>query len=371
MHILLAPDSFKESLSAKQVAEALKKGFQEALSDATFDLLPIGDGGEGTMDTLAGVLNLTKKHTQVTGPFGKPVSMAYYQKDEMAFFEMASLVGLGSIPAEKRNPLELETRGIGELILQLVDQGVKTICVGIGGSATNDGGIGMAAGLGVAFYDDQGHLLRPVGASIGRVDRIDTSAVPKALQDIELHVLTDVTNLLCGSQGATYIFGGQKGLNPLLFPAVDQAMQDFYQLANARILSMAGAGAGGGMAAGLVAFAGGQISSGIEKSLDLINFDHKVQKADLVVVGEGRMDLQSLSGKAPVGVAKRTPEKIPVIAICGSLAEDLPAFPSHHIDAAFSIVKGPCEVPDALAHAEQNLISCARNIGNLLKMKAN
>ena len=350
MHILLAPDSFKESLSAKQVAEALKKGFQEALPDATFDLLPIGDGGEGTMETLAGVLDVTEYQTQVTGPFGQPVSMSYYQKDEMAFFE---------------------TRGIGELILQLVDQGVKTICVGIGGSATNDGGIGMAAGLGVAFYDDQGHLLRPVGASLGRVARIDTSAVPKALEDIELQVLTDVTNPLCGSQGATYIFGGQKGLNPLLFPAVDQTMQDFYQLADARILSMPGAGAGGGMAAGLVAFAGGQISSGIEKSLDLIDFDHKVQKADLVVVGEGRMDLQSLSGKAPVGVAKRTPEKIQVLAICGSLAEDLPAFPSHHIEAAFSIVPGPCGVADALAHAERNLISCARNIGNLLKIKAN
>ena len=371
MHILLAPDSFKESLSAKQVAEALKKGFQEALPDATFDLLPIGDGGEGTMETLAGVLNATEYQTQVTGPFGQPVSMSYYQKDEMAFFEMASLVGLGSIPAEKRNPLELETRGIGELILQLVDQGVKTICVGIGGSATNDGGIGMAAGLGVAFYDDQDHLLRPVGASLGRVARIDTSAVPNALQDIDLQVLTDVTNPLCGSQGATYVFGGQKGLNPLLFPAVDQAMKDFYQLVDARILSMAGAGAGGGMAAGLVAFAGGKISSGIEKSLDLIDFDRKVQKADLVVVGEGRMDLQSLSGKAPVGVAKRTPEKIPVIAICGSLAEDLPTFPSQNIDVAFSIVPGPCEVADALAHAERNLISCARNIGNLLKMKAN
>ena len=177
--------------------------FQEALPDATFDLLPIGDGGEGTMETLAGVLDVTEYQTQVTGPFGQPVSMSYYQKDEMAFFEMASLVGLGSIPVEKRNPLELETRGIGELILQLVDQGVKTICVGIGGSATNDGGIGMAAGLGVNFYDEQGHLLRPVGASLGRVARIDTSAVPKALEDIDLQVLTDVTNPLCSSQGAT------------------------------------------------------------------------------------------------------------------------------------------------------------------------
>ena len=371
MHILLAPDSFKESLSAKQVAESLKKGFQEALSNATFDLLPIGDGGEGTMDTLAGVLDLTEYQTQVTGPFGQPVSVSYYQKDQMAFFEMASLVGLGSIPAEKRNPLELETRGIGELILQLVGQGVKTLCVGIGGSATNDGGIGMAAGLGVAFYDEQGHLLRPVGASLGRVARIDTSAVPKALQDIDLQVLTDVTNLLCGSQGATYIFGGQKGLNPLLFPSVDQAMQKFYQLVDSRMLTLEGAGAGGGMAAGLVAFAGGQITSGIEKSLDLIDFDRKVQTADLVVVGEGRMDKQSLSGKAPVGVAKRTPAGIPVIAVCGSLGADLPAFPSHRIDAAFSILTGPCEIAEALAQAESNLISCARNIGNLLKMKTN
>lgn len=371
MHILLAPDSFKESLSAKQVAESLKKGFQEGLPNATFDLLPIGDGGEGTMDTLAGVLDLTEYQTQVTGPFGQSVSVSYYQKDQMAFFEMASLVGLGSIPAEKRNPLQLETRGIGELILQLVGQGVKTLCVGIGGSATNDGGIGMAAGLGVAFYDEQGHLLRPVGASLGRVARIDTSSVPEALQDIDLQVLTDVTNLLCGSQGATYIFGGQKGLNPLLFPSVDQAMQKFYQLVDSRMLTLEGAGAGGGMAAGLVAFAGGQITSGIEKSLDLIDFDHKVQTADLVVVGEGRMDKQSLSGKAPVGVAKRTPAGIPVIAVCGSLGADLPAFPSHHIDAAFSILTGPCEIAEALAQADSNLISCARNIGNLLKMKIN
>lgn len=369
MHILLAPDSFKESLSAKQVAEALRKGFQEALPDATFDLLPIGDGGEGTMDTLAGVLNLTKKHTQVTGPFGQPVSMSYYQKDEIVFFEMASLVGLGSIPAEKRNPLELETRGIGELILQLVDQGVKTICVGIGGSATNDGGMGMAAGLGVKFFDQEGHLLRPVGASLGRVASIDTSAVPASIKQIDLQILTDVTNPLCGPQGATFIFGGQKGLNPLLIPAVDQAMQSFYQLVDPNILSMPGAGAGGGMAAGLVAFAGGHVSSGIEKSLDLIDFDRKVQRADLVVVGEGRMDKQSLSGKAPVGVAKRTPAGIPVIAICGSLGDDLPSFPSHNISAAVSIVPGPCQVSEALENAEKNLISCARNIGQLLNIQ--
>ena len=146
-------------------------------------------------------------------------------------------------------------------------------------------------------------------------------------------------------------------------------MQSFYQLVDPCILSMPGAGAGGGMAAGLVAFAGGHISSGIEKSLDLIDFDHKVQRADVVVVGEGRMDQQSLSGKAPVGVAKRTPAGIPVIAICGSLGADLPSFPSHNISAAFSIVPGPCQVSEALENAEKNLISCARNIGQLLNIQ--
>nr|WP_295348880.1 glycerate kinase [uncultured Streptococcus sp.] len=369
MHILLAPDSFKESLSAKQVAEALEKGFKEALPEATFDLLPIGDGGEGTMDTLADVLALKKEQVSVTGPFGNPVLMPYYRREQTAFFEMAALVGLGSIPVDQRHPLEQETRGIGELILHLVDQGVQTICVGIGGSATNDGGMGMAAGLGVKFFDQKGYLLRPVGASLGRVASIDTSAVPASIKQIDLQILTDVTNPLCGPQGATFIFGGQKGLNPLLIPAVDQAMQSFYQLVDPCILSMPGAGAGGGMAAGLVAFAGGHISSGIEKSLDLIDFDRKVQRADLVVVGEGRMDKQSLSGKAPVGIAKRTPAGIPVIAICGSLGDDLPSFPSHNISAAFSIVPGPCQVSEALENAEKNLISCARNIGQLLKIQ--
>ena len=172
-----------------------------------------------------------------------------------------------------------------------------------------------------------------------------------------------------GDCGATTVFGGQKGLAPLLFSQVDQAMTDFYQLVNPQVIDMEGAGAGGGMAAGLVAFAGGKIVSGIETCLDLLDFDDRVKKADLVVVGEGRMDRQSLAGKAPVGVARRTPEGIPVLAICGSLADDLPAFPVENIQAVFPIIARPDGLERILNQAEKNLIRTARNIGNIVKLR--
>lgn len=369
MHILLAPDSFKESLSAAQVAAALEKGFAQALPQATFDRLPLGDGGEGTMAALAAALGLAEDWHEVTGPFGQPFSMKYYRAGSLALCEMADLVGLGNIPQAQRNPLELQTQGLGELIRHLVQAGVRRLLIGVGGSASNDGGIGMAAGLGYKFYDQDGHLLRPVGASLGRVARISAEGVPASLRELDLEILTDVTNPLCGPTGATRTFGAQKGLSPLLFAAVDQAMADFYQLAGRQLIQQSRAGAGGGMAAGLAAFAGGRLVSGIDSSLDLLDFDQRVEKADLVVVGEGRLDAQSLAGKAPVGVARRTPEQIPVIAICGSLGQDLPALPQAHIEAAFSIVPGAVSLEQALAQTEENLVRTARNIGNLLKIK--
>ena len=189
------------------------------------------------------------------------------------------------------------------------------------------------------------------------------------MKEVEIEILTDVDNPLCGERGATIVFGGQKGLAPLLFSQVDQAMADFYQLVDPQVIDMDGAGAGGGMAAGLVAFAGGKIVSGIETCLDLLDFDDRVKKADLVVVGEGRMDRQSLAGKAPVGIARRTPDGIPVLAICGSLADDLPDFPVENIQAAFPIIARADSLDRILEQAEQNLIRTARNIGNLLKMK--
>ena len=243
------------------------------------------------------------------------------------------------------------------------------ILVGVGGSASNDGGIGLAAGLGYEFFDADNHRLRPIGSSLEKVARISAEQVPDFLKEVKIEILTDVDNPLCGARGATTVFGGQKGLSPLLFSQVDQAMADFYQLVNPQVIDMGGAGAGGGMAAGLVAFAGGKIVSGIETCLDLLDFDERVKKADLVVVGEGRMDRQSLAGKAPIGVARRTPEGIPVLAICGSLADDLPDFPVENIQAAFPIIARADSLDRLLEQAEQNLIRTARNIGNVLKMK--
>lgn len=367
MHILIAPDSFKESLPAPQVATAIRRGLEVALPDASFDLLPLGDGGEGTVACLQEALGFTFASHRVTGPFGNAVTMPYALKGTTALFEMADLVGLGTIPLEKRNPLTIQTRGIGELLCHLAEVGVQQVFVGIGGSSTNDGGIGMAAGLGYQFLDKEGHPLPAIGQSLGQVASVLAPNLPQSLLDLDLQIMTDVSNPLCGPNGATKVFSKQKGLPEEDQDQVDQAMHDFYNLVNPGLLSLPGAGAGGGMAAGLVAFVGGKIVSGIETCLDLLDFDERVRKADLVVVGEGRLDQQSLSGKTPIGVARRTPAGIPVLAICGSLSEDLPNFPVENIQAAFSIISRLDTLEATLASAEKNLTDTAKQIGNLIQ----
>lgn len=368
MYILIAPDSFKESLSALEVAQALQKGFSKSLPQATFDLLPVGDGGEGTLEALALGLHLTKASQIVSGPFGDPIEVQYAYKDDLAVFEIAAITGLEHIPKDKRNPLTISNRGIGELLVFLAQKGIRRVMVGVGGSSSNDGGLSLAAGLGYAFFDDRGEKVEAIGANLGKIVSFSDQAVPACLRDLDVTIITDVTNCLCGPQGATYTFAGQKGLAETEFAAVDQAMRRFYELVNPAILELQGAGAGGGLAAGLVTFAAGKIVSGIDAVLDILDFEQHVQKADLVIVGEGRMDKQSLSGKAPVGVARRTPSKTPVIAICGSLKDDLPDFPVAHIAAAFPIISRVDSLENTLAQASRNLERTAQNIGNLLSL---
>ncbi|MEW4353487.1 glycerate kinase [Streptococcus pneumoniae] len=368
MHILIAPDSFKESLSAEEVALCIQKGLFQALPSATFDLMPVGDGGEGTIRILSKVLEVEEKELLVTGPFGDKVAMPYGRKDSLALFEMADLVGLGLIPVAKRNPLALETRGLGELLAYLAKDGVKKVLVGVGGSATNDGGLGLAAGLGYTFFDKDGHRLQAKGSSLERVARLSSKQVSTDIFQLDIQILTDVRNPLCGESGATYVFGAQKGLSPLLMPAVDQAMERVYRTFYPDVLELDGAGAGGGMAAGLVAFAGGKIVSGIDVCLDILNFDKRCEKADFLIVGEGKMDRQSIQGKAPFGVARRAPKGLPVLAICGSLGADLPPFPLENIKAAFPIIGQVESLEDTLLHAKENLIRTARNIGTILKL---
>ena len=368
MHILIAPDSFKESLSASEVAKAIQKGFQKALPEATFDRMPIGDGGEGTLAALAEGLHLESHSHTVTGALGQAVQAHYATNGHLAVFEMADICGLEKVPLVKRNPLTLTTEGVGEMLAHLIDLGITDIMVGVGGSSTNDGGLGMAAGLGYHFFDEAGQELAAIGDNLGNIVRFFRDSNSPDLSQVTLTIITDVTNPLCGPKGATYIFAGQKGLPKTDFAHVDKAMEQFYRQSFPELLDLGGAGAGGGMAAGLVAFAGGKIISGIDAVLDVLDFDRRVQAADLVIVGEGRMDQQSLSGKAPVGVAIRTPKGTPVIAICGSLKDDLPDFPVANIQAAFPIISGVDSLEKTLAKAPQNLERTAQNIGNLLAL---
>ncbi|HFI2473636.1 TPA: glycerate kinase [Streptococcus suis] len=368
MRILIAPDSFKESLSAAEVAKAIKQGFSKVYLQASYDLLPLGDGGEGTLDSLTQALGLEKYQTEVTGPFGDRICVDYAMRDGLAVFEMAAIVGLASIPLEKRNPLLVSTRGVGELLVELVQKGANQFFIGIGGSASHDGGIGMAAGLGVKFYDREGQELEAIGANLGKIANFSTEDMGLELSSVQIDLVTDVDNLLCGPQGATYIFAGQKGLEATKFEQVDREMERFYQLVNPAILTLAGAGAGGGMAAGLVQFAGARIQTGINFVLDQLDFDKRVAEADLVIVGEGRMDVQSLAGKTPIGVARRTPKGIPVIAICGSLKDDLPEFPFENICAAFPIIASVESLEDTLQKAEKNLVRTAEQVARILQL---
>ena len=369
MKVLIAPDSFKESLPAKDVAEIIAEGLRQSLLDVEPVTCPVGDGGEGTVDAISYSLGLKETFTLVTGPFGEPVEMRYMEKDSLALFEVADLIGLAKIPVDQRRPLDLETRGIGELICYLIKQGKKEIYIGVGGTATNDGGLGLAAGLGYQFYDREGRELKSCGQSLLEWASIRNEEAIKIPDDVQIQILADVSNPLCGLDGATYIFGKQKGLSPALFEHVDQAIYRFYEKNYPSILTQAGMGAGGGLAAGLCAFAQARLVSGIDSCLDLIDFDSKVTNADLVIVGEGRLDQQSLSGKAPIGVARRTPKGIPVIAICGSLADDLPSLPFENIVGAFSITKHPDSLEQLLKNARENLLFTARNIGNLLSIE--
>lgn len=371
MKIVIAPDSFKESLAAEEVAQALKRGFEQSIADVECLLCPVGDGGEGTVDAIRHSLNLEEKWQEVTEPFGLKESMRYFQKGQTVLFEVADLVGLGKIPQEKRNPLHIQTRGIGELIRHLIDQGMKEIYIGVGGTASNDGGIGIAAGLGYRFYDKNGKELPACGQTLLEFESVSNSKLYRIPEDVQIRILADVVSPLCGHQGAIYTFGKQKGLDPALFETVDLAMWRFYEKFSPSTLSLKGAGAGGGIAAGLCAFAQASIVSGIDTCLDLIDFDKKVAGADLVIVGEGRLDCQSFAGKAPIGVAKRTPNGVPVIAICGSLADDLPPLPFENIQAAFSILEKSEPLEDSLKKASLYLEHTAANIGRLLKLRKN
>ncbi|MBC1515379.1 glycerate kinase [Listeria immobilis] len=369
MKIVIAPDSFKESLTAQEVAEYIKEGFQEVYPDADYHLLPIGDGGEGTLAILSEAFLATKMKVNVSGPFGDilPAEIAFTDGNKTALIEMAETCGLHLVPLSQRNPLQVSTRGVGELILYAIQKGATEIIIGIGGSASNDGGIGMASALGYEFLDKDGQKLQPIGANLAKVTTINARNVPAELQNITINVVTDVENPLCGEKGATFVFGPQKGLPKPDLVEVDAAMAHFYQLANPMMLTMPRAGAGGGIGAGLMTFLQANLLSGIDFVIEALQMQAVCEDADLVIVGEGKMDGQTAEGKAPVGVAKQVTLGTPVIAICGSVGTDLDAVYKAGITAIFPSIAEPATLEEILKETPNNLRRTARNVAAVWK----
>ncbi|MCI4130181.1 glycerate kinase [Bacillus haynesii] len=369
MKIVIAPDSFKESMTSLEAARSIEKGFKAVLSDAEYVNIPVADGGEGTVQALVDATGGDIVYQTVTGPLGKPVKAAYglLGDGKTAVIEMAEASGLHLVPPGQRNPLLTTTRGTGELILDAAEKGVSTIIIGLGGSATNDGGAGMAAALGAKFLNRDGEEIENGGGALAEIAKIDVSGLNPKLKHIQFEAACDVDNPLTGPRGASAVFGPQKGANSEMTALLDQNLKHYAAAVKAElgceIDSIPGAGAAGGLGAGLCAFLNAELKSGVDIVLDTLSFSERIKGADLVITGEGKIDGQTVGGKTPAGVAKRArSENIPVIAFAGSLGEGCELVYDIGICALFSIVPGISSLENALADGSSNLTRCARNV---------
>ena len=373
MKIVIAPDSWKESLSAADVAQAIEKGFREIFPHADYIRVPLADGGEGTVDAMVSATQGTTITTRVTGPLGQPVDACWgiSGDGDTAFIEMAEASGLALVPPAQRNPLLTTSRGTGELILAALDRGVRHILIGIGGSATNDGGAGMVQALGAKLCDASGQQIGPGGASLAKLVRIDLSALDGRLRECDIKVACDVTNPLTGEQGASFIFGPQKGADPQMVRELDGYLAHYAQVIqrelHREVDAIPGAGAAGGMGAALIAFLNAELRSGIELVTEALHLESHIQNCTLVVTGEGRIDSQSIHGKVPVGVARVAKKHHkPVIGIAGSLTPDVAVVHQHGLDAVFSVLNSIGTLEEALRNASDNVYRSARNIAATL-----
>ena len=375
MKIVIAPDSYKESLSALEVAAAIEAGFSEIFPDAEYVKIPVADGGEGTVEAMVAATQGSIVRLTVTGPLGAPVEAFYgLSGDERsAFIEMAAASGLELVPAAQRDPLITNSYGTGELIKNALDRGVDHIIIGIGGSATNDGGSGMMQALGARLLDQQGNEIAFGGGALPQLARIEIDQLDKRIQQCRIEVACDVTNPLTGEEGASAIFGPQKGATPELVQQLDKALAHYAEIIHRDldidVLHIAGGGAAGGMGAALHAFCQAELRRGIEIVTEALALADQVQDADLVITGEGRIDSQTINGKVPIGVAKVAKQfNKPVIGIAGSLTADVGVVHQHGLDAVFSVLYTICTLDEALANAAANLRMTARNVAAVLQM---
>ena len=377
MKIVIAPDSYKESLSALEVAQAVEAGFRQVFPDADYVLVPVADGGEGTVDAMVAATGGRKETVTVSGPLGEPVEAFYglTGDGDTAVIEMAAASGLALVPPDRRNPLLTNSRGTGELIRAALDAGARRFILGIGGSATNDGGAGMVQALGVRLLDLEGRELDGSGGDLARLERIDVSGLDPRLAECRIEVACDVDNPLTGARGASAVFGPQKGATPEMVQALDANLARLARIVG-RDLGVAvdtvpGAGAAGGMGAAMLAFFGATLKPGIEIVTAAVDLDTHVRDADLVITGEGRIDFQTVHGKTPIGVARVAKRHgKPVIGIAGSLGADVGVVHAHGIDAVFSVLSKPCTLDEALRDAAANVELTARNVAAVLRLGA-
>lgn len=375
MKIVIAPDSFKESLSALAVASAIEAGFREVFTEALFVKVPVADGGEGTVQALIDATGGSLRTVSVVGPAGTPVQASYGLAGEaaLAVIEMAAASGLELLAPGARDPRATTSHGTGELIRDALDAGARRFVIGIGGSATNDGGAGMLQALGVRLLDVNGVDIGRGGAELARLARIDVSGLDARIPECEIDVACDVTNPLVGPLGASAVFGPQKGATPEIVEQLEHSLQCFANVIlrdlGKDVADVPGAGAAGGLGAALLAVLGGRLRPGCEVVMDAINLEAILSDADLVITGEGRTDGQTIYGKAPVGVARLAARHgVPVIGLSGALTPDSAAVHSHGIAAVFSSVRRPCTVDEALRDAAANVRCAAYNVAAGLKV---
>ncbi|MER3500279.1 MAG: glycerate kinase [Candidatus Fervidibacterota bacterium] len=374
MRFVIAPDSFKGSSSAKEVAQAIAEGLREALPDAECDLVPMADGGEGTVEALVAATGGEIVKVRVTGPLGEPVDAFFGLLGDRhtAVIEMAAAAGLHLVPPEKRNPMVTTTYGVGELIKAALDAGCRKLIIGIGGSATNDGGAGMAQALGARLLDASGNEIGFGGGALAKLARIDVSGLDLRVREAEIWVACDVTNPLTGPQGASAVYGPQKGATTEMVQLLDANLRHYAALLRrdlgVDVEQMQGAGAAGGLGAGLMAFCQAKLRRGVELVIEAVRLEERVRDAEFVITGEGKLDFQTGYGKVPHGVAqvaKRFGK--PVIAIVGQLGEGAEKCREWGIDACFSILTKPMSELEAMTNALSLLRRIAEELGWLLK----
>ncbi|WP_339503349.1 glycerate kinase [Pseudomonas silesiensis] len=375
MKIVIAPDSFKDSLCAQGVADAIALGLADVWPDAQLVKCPMADGGEGTIESVLAACDGQLRRVDVRGPLGATVKAAWgwLPHNHTAIIEMAEASGLQRVPLDQRDACISSTFGTGQLIRAALDAGAQRVILAIGGSATNDGGAGAMQALGVKLLDAQGRELAPGGLALAQLARIDLSDIDPRLAEVRFDIAADVDNPLCGPHGASAIFGPQKGASPDQVRQLDDALGHFAGLC-AHVLSHdvrdePGSGAAGGLGFAAKAFLGAQFKAGVEVVAELVGLAEAVKNADLVITGEGRFDAQTLRGKTPFGVARIARQQgVPVIVIAGTLGEGYQALYQHGIDAAFALPSGPMSLVRACADAPRLLRERAVDIARVWQL---